>query len=126
MPMVTVALTFPFINEDRGGLNTSLQVGDIIYYCPDTPHVNFNIANITDIIEFGVVTAIFDFGTINVRYDDSIVVPPSDTDFIMFGKNKTINTSSLVGYYADVNFVNNSTEKAELFSVGSEIFESSK
>ena len=44
----------------------------------------------------------------------------------MFGKDKSVNTTSLVGYYADVKFVNTSDEKVELFSVGSEIAESSK
>jgi len=34
--------------------------------------------------------------------------------------------SSLKGYYAEAQFVNESTEYAELFSVGTEIFESSK
>jgi len=32
----------------------------------------------------------------------------------------------LLGYYASVNFVNNSTDKIELFSVGSDVVESSK
>jgi hypothetical protein len=44
----------------------------------------------------------------------------------MFAKNHVVNTSSLLGYYADVKFENNSKEKAELFSVNSEITESSK
>jgi len=34
--------------------------------------------------------------------------------------------ASLLGYYAEVEMVNNDTKKAELYSVGSEIFESSK
>jgi hypothetical protein len=34
--------------------------------------------------------------------------------------------ASLLGYYAEVEFTNNSTDKAELYSAGSEIFESSK
>ena len=51
---------------------------------------------------------------------------PTMADFIMFGKDNSVNTTSLIGYYADVHFVNNSTKKAELFSVGSEIAESSK
>jgi hypothetical protein len=34
--------------------------------------------------------------------------------------------SAVLGYYAQVKFVNDSTEEAELFSVGSEIHESSK
>ena len=44
----------------------------------------------------------------------------------MFAKDRTVNTSSLIGYYADVQFKNNSTEKVELFAVSSEITESSK
>jgi hypothetical protein len=44
----------------------------------------------------------------------------------MFAKNHIVNTSGLVGYFANVRFENNSTSDAELFSVGSEITESSK
>ena len=51
---------------------------------------------------------------------------PSTGDYIFFTKNQTINTSTLLGYYADVKLENNSKNKAELFSVNSEITESSK
>ena len=44
----------------------------------------------------------------------------------MFAKDKRANKSSVSGYYADLNFENNSVEKAELFTVASEIQESSK
>ena len=44
----------------------------------------------------------------------------------MFVKNQTVNMSGLSGYYANAIFENNSTEKAELFSISSEITESSK
>jgi len=44
----------------------------------------------------------------------------------MFSKNKKINSSSLKGYYAEVNLINNSTEKIELFAIGSSIAISSK
>ena len=47
-------------------------------------------------------------------------------DYVMFVKPEVINTSSLVGYFADVNIKNNSLVKAELFSVGSEVTESSR
>ena len=49
-----------------------------------------------------------------------------DQHYLMFAKNHIVNTSSLLGYFADVKFENNSTGKIELFSVGSEISESSK
>ena len=44
----------------------------------------------------------------------------------MFGKDTSANISGLVGYYAEVYIKNNSTEKAEMFSVGSEVTPSSK
>lgn len=46
--------------------------------------------------------------------------------FIMFTKDNKVNMSSLLGYYASVEFRNSSNEKAELFSVGTSFFESSK
>jgi hypothetical protein len=39
----------------------------------------------------------------------------------MFAKNKNANTSGLLGYYIDAQFINNSLEKAELFAVGSDV-----
>ncbi len=33
----------------------------------------------------------------------------------MFSKNKSVNNSSLLGYYAEIILVNNSNEKAEMF-----------
>ena len=46
--------------------------------------------------------------------------------FIMFSKDNKVNMSSLLGYYASVEFKNSSREKAELFNVGTSFFESSK
>ena len=45
---------------------------------------------------------------------------------IMFSKDNKVNLSSLVGYYALARFENNSTDRAELFSVGAEVQRSSK
>ena len=65
--------------------------------------------------------------TVNVIYDDSNITTPNDGDFIMFAKNKIVNTSSMLGYYAEAKFVNNDNEKhAELFAISSDLFESSK
>ena len=66
-----------------------------------------------------------------ITVDDSSFVPPTSpvlnsNSFIMFKKNEVINNSGVKGYYAEVNFKNNSIEKAELFAVSSEIVESSK
>ena len=46
--------------------------------------------------------------------------------FIFFSKDNKANLSSLVGYYAEVVMKNESTSKAELYQVGSDISESSK
>jgi hypothetical protein len=62
--------------------------------------------------------------------DTNFVAPPSPVlnsdSFIMFKKNEIINMSGVKGYYAEVKFKNNSTEKTELFAVSSEIVQSSK
>jgi hypothetical protein len=44
----------------------------------------------------------------------------------MFSKDKVANNTSLLGYFAEVKLINNSTEKAELFALNSEIGLSSK
>ena len=48
------------------------------------------------------------------------------SDYIMFQKNRAAGVSGVLGYYAEMEFRNNSETKAELFSIGSEVFESSK
>jgi len=70
----------------------------------------------------GVVTNL----TNNTVTVDNSGTLPTPQDYIMFAKNQSINTSSLSGYYADAMFKNNSIDKAELFSVSSEVTESSK
>jgi hypothetical protein len=44
----------------------------------------------------------------------------------MFTKPNKVNLTNLTGYFAEIKFVNEDTEKAELFTVGSEVVESSK
>ena len=62
--------------------------------------------------------------------DPDIIIPDTSIligSYISFAKNKIVNTSSLLGYYAEMIFINEDNEKkVELFSVGSEIEESSK
>jgi len=110
------------IMEFDNSINTSLQIGDIIYF--QTPTVNgaFNTISSSSIAKYGDVTNVTKT-TITVNPTGS---NPVAGDYIMFAKNHAINTSSLIGYFADVKFENNSTGKIELFSVGSEVTESSK
>ena len=135
--MILQTLTF------SGNINTSLQPGDIIYYAPTTTSggSGVNSVNIaSNIVTFGVCTEIFKDGStattpsvppnsIIVSYDNSVtpVIPlPALGDYIMFSKNKEVNSSSVKGYYAEVKLVNASTEKIELFSISSEVSESTK
>ena len=131
--MATITLNF------SNTINTSLQVGDVIYYCSD---INANITSFTsaneatsttisqeddlnEIIKLGSVTAItstsidVDTGTVNVN-------APANGDYVFFGKDNAANIGSLAGYFASVKFVNNSTTAAELFSISAEATESSK
>ena len=61
-----------------------------------------------------------------ITVDESNGTSPGVNDFIMFAKDTRVNLSGLVGYYAEVKISNNSTEKAEMFSIASEISVSSK
>tara|TARA_Y100001963_G_scaffold21719_1_gene28105 strand:- start:12867 stop:21989 length:9123 start_codon:yes stop_codon:yes gene_type:complete len=89
----------------------------------------FDRVNSSDIQRIGEVTMITSSNTSDtnsIQVDKTSGTMPSPLDYIMFAKNQVINTSSLLGYYASVKFENNSQEKIELFSVNSEITESSK
>jgi hypothetical protein len=123
MPIQQIALTF---NND---INTSLQVGDIVYYSPLSTVAGSGFSTVTtgNVIKLGVINEI-DHNTsiVSVLYDSDNITPPSSDDYIMFEKDKRVNSSSLIGYYADVHFVNYSKDKIELYSIGSEITESSK
>tara|TARA_R110000787_G_scaffold200756_2_gene311751 strand:+ start:5161 stop:5523 length:363 start_codon:yes stop_codon:yes gene_type:complete len=107
-------------------VNASLQVGDVVYYSSTGSSGAFSTVVPTATIEFGTVNFIDPGGLIiSVIYDSAIGLPTT-TDYITFAKNKQVNSSSLVGYYAEAKFINNSKQEANLFSVGSEVSQSSK
>jgi hypothetical protein len=121
MPLATLTFYDP--------LNSSLQIGDIVYYSNSTsPAPNSNIKKTTtsNVFKLGVVYSITSNPTaINVIYETGTGLPQA-TAYIMFEKDKQVNSSSLLGYYANVKLVNDSKGKIELFSLGSEVSESSK
>ena len=128
MPSTNAALNFKSVN-------VSAQVGDIIYYTVTTGQGGFNQGNLTDTFMLGPILGIAPGinGTTDITIEyDSDLHPNTDgalglrEEFFSFAKDKRVNTTSLLGYYASVNFVNDSTGKIELFSVGSEVSESSK
>ena len=119
--------------------NFSAQVGDIIYFTTGGGSIGMNQGNpsgfssaeLENTKRLGVITGIGQNPNtsrwdITVEYNSVVVSPPPAGSYISFAKDKTVNTSSLLGYYASVNFVNDSRKKMEMFSVGSEVSESSK
>ena len=114
-------LTLKF-NKD---INCSVQVGDNIYYVPSATSNNVSTATgYSNIVKSGDVLYV------SKRYivvnHDANVPAPADGDFIMFSKDNMANLSSLLGYYAEAKFENNSKGKIEMFGVSSEITQSSK
>lgn len=118
--------------------NDSLQIGDMAYFITPTTLGNFQQLNVVPTF-IGPVVDYFDVnGTsvflpgwnppmFSIQIDDvNAQGPISNNDFLMFGKDTSANVSGLVGYYAEVKLNNNSSEKAEMFSIASEITPSSK
>ena len=146
MPIVT-------INFNRN-LNVSVQVGDIAYFinptdvgptktytATKTPHKTgpqSGIIKIGEIIELDCCSNMASYLTggyikcdmpqdlFNAYYDQIIDLTPGPPSFIMFSKDNKVNLSSLTGYYAEAQFVNDSTVEAELFAVSTDVYSSSK
>ena len=123
MAIINVQLTFD-------NMNVSAQVGDVVYYTTynGVSTGGFDAVGLSNTSLFGEIIAISG-GQIIVETNSFASVsdlPDSNITFYSFAKNKLINTSSLLGYYSKVDFVNDSTDKAELFAVGTEVVESSK
>jgi hypothetical protein len=97
-------------------LNVSVQIGDTVYYTNDP--------NGRSIVQIGIITDI-GVNTITAQIPNS-TIRPTLTSFILFSKTNLANAGGLKGYYMETTLKNDSNEKIELFSVGSEIFESSK
>ena len=117
-------------------LNVSLQVGDGVYArgvdyqrsdASGNP-IGLPQTGFTDtgnIYYVGILKNIDDLGNnqYDLHVDDSVDgarYVPNELDFIMFSKFSQ-GDSGVLGYYAEAKFVNDSTTKAELFAVSSEI-----
>jgi hypothetical protein len=130
MPDITLQFPYP--------INQSCQEGDILYYVPTNSALiggfRTNIEG-SDMIEMGPIRTITnvdndgdsDFDVTNIVCDlGDDVIQPTSSDFMFFGKDRTTNEASIVGYYGEFTFKNNSKQKAELFTAACEITESSK
>jgi len=120
-----------FLNNINN-LNNSLQVGDMVYATSTTPVVGGDDTQSNGIVGepliVGILRRITVTGSFVVLDVDDTPFPlniPSANDFIMFSKYSQTD-GDVNGYYAEATFKNNSKQKAELFSVGSEITINSK
>ena len=117
-------------------INVSLQVGDQVYMTSTSPLGGFENNSSAVPIHVGQVHSIISSTEIEVysEYVDATTGDPlsynmldsNGGDYISFSKNRVVNNNDLLGYYASVHFVNDSTKEAKLWSVGSGITENSK
>ncbi len=124
--MADIILTF------ANDINTSVQVGDIAYYCKPGTVGGFSVSTLTtdnsELFEIGAISAVdasartITCSPINVT---SSTRPVADS-FILFSKDNRVNMASPLGYYAQAKFKNDSTVKGEMFAAACEIFDSSK
>tara|TARA_R100000700_G_C3164935_1_gene140182 strand:+ start:1026 stop:1403 length:378 start_codon:yes stop_codon:yes gene_type:complete len=111
----------------------SLQVGDKVFYSSLSDNLGgFNVVSSTQILgnvesinnttslDDGTETTTLVIGNINSNSN------PSLNDFLFFKKDEAVNMNSLLGYFSKMQFKNNDRLKAELFTVSTEINESSK
>jgi len=128
-----------------GSLNTSIQIGDTVYSAGTSSSVAGEVFGTTDsaadaasvyqsnIKLIGIIQSITsnDDDDDNFWYEITVepnanALPPASGQYILFGKNHEVNTSSMKGYYNSIKFENNSKQKAELFAATCGIDVSSK
>jgi len=121
-------LTLVLLNQN---LNASVQTEDFLYSVPSTVPTNvypWRVQN-APIYPLGEVINIVSTDSqthsITCEVDPAVAILPQQGDFLMFQKDNAVNMSSILGYYAEVLFTNNSLEKAELYAIGSNISKSS-
>ena len=114
-------------------LNASLQVGDMIYVTSTTgsllgQNINQSSVDINADNQVGFLRKIEQIAptTYTLHVDtNGFTANVIQGEFLMFDKYNQSN-DDIKGYYMEVKLVNNSRKKAELFSLSSEVTESSK
>ena len=110
-------------------INDSTQVGDILYWTPVDALNNAQPTpfEIGPIIEIGNNFVVVDGPNATpTDLTEAEIEAGEDPPLFMFRKDNRANVSTLVGYFAEVNIVQDAADRRELFGIGSEIFVSSK
>lgn len=125
VPVPTPPVTSGFANP----LGTSTSIPNTV---PGASHASTTLPHMTEdrenVVMIGNITAIT-LTSVTCFMSDALAAqhgPPPVGAFIMFSKDNKANLSSLLGYYSLVKLRNNSTEKAEIFSIAADFIESSK
>ena len=116
-------------------INTSVQIGDNVYFSNPQPGGGFDVVNdVNPPVHAGTVYSIASPFEMEVysEYEDFSLLPsvpyniPGSGSYISFSKDGVVNQNELIGYYALVRLVNDSKTEAKLFSVATEVTENSK
>ena len=124
-------------------INTSLQIGDQVYHTGtsllggfEQNNVTFggqtNIGTVHNILSPFQIEVYSEYTCTTIGGGCSAVgdplpgIIPTPSDYISFSKNRIVNNSDLLGYYASVQLINDSITDAKLWAVGSGITENSK
>ena len=121
MPSITLTFSAP--------LNTSCQVGDTAYYVDTGSDGGFTTNGANSIVEIGQIRQINNKqSSTPTVICDTIATGDlnSTTKFILFSKDNRANLSSILGYYMELKIKNDSTAEAELFTVSTDCFDTSK
>ena len=130
-------ITIPFNTDPQ---LTGASVGDSIYYIDSSDlsgasgESGGTNSSLDNVIFMGLIESFVNISAttyaivVNNVIDDTTYnfAMPTQNDYVFFTKNNEHNMSAVLGYYAQVKFVNDSTEEAELYSIGMEVAESSK
>lgn len=124
--MPTITLNF------NHTVNPSPQIGDNAWYIPSIailPEGGFDTSSSTP-QTLGVITNIsqgLNNTSIAVTNPDNATIASVLSGFFMYSRDQQSNISSIKGYYAELNMINDDiTRDIELFRVGVEVSESSK
>tara|TARA_R100001510_G_C7629466_1_gene188629 strand:- start:108 stop:485 length:378 start_codon:yes stop_codon:yes gene_type:complete len=125
--MPSLSLTFSY------DLNVSVQVGDIMYTSltiNSQSGVNqpSMAGSSTKPFPIGKVTSV-NHTTKTIVIDTSAYLPtPTITSahYLFFSKDPVVNTSGIIGYYAETEYRNHSSVEAEIFATAIDYVESSK
>ena len=133
----------PVILTFNHTLNVSIQPGDTVYYSETDATstlssnnlqagTNLQSASMTKPIKFGTVISVDHANmTITVNNIIGVTIPiPANFNgiapYIFFSKDKRVNHSGIIGYFAKTKYINDSTLPAEIFATAVDYVESSK